>query len=66
MCYAIYLANVLPGIGHTAENSLMTLACHLHILYVRSKCIAGLISQSLQLQMKVTLVNPVSKVGRVP
>lgn len=57
---------VLPGIVYTAENSLMALACQLHILYVRSICKAGLIPKSFQLKMKVTLVNLISKFGRVP
>jgi len=60
------VAKMLPGTGYTDENSLMVLACQPHVLYVRSKCIAGLIPQSLQLQTKVTLVNLISKVGRVP
>jgi len=57
---------VLPSIGYTVENSLMALAFQQHIMYVRSKCIERLIPQSLQLQTKVTLVNLISKVGRVP
>ena len=56
----------LPVIGNTVENSLMALAFQVHVIYVRSKCIEGLIPQSLQLQTKVTLVNLISKFGRVP
>jgi len=58
--------NVLPGIGNSVENSLMDLAFQVHVMYVKSECIKGLIPQSLELQTKVTLVNLISKVGRVP
>jgi len=57
---------VLPSIGNSVKNSLMALAFQVYVMYVRSKCIEGLIPQSLQLQTKVTLVNLISKVGRVP